>query len=249
MIRTVLVKLTVRPWPSVSRPSSMICSSDVEDVGVGLLDLVEQDDRVGPAAHRLGQLAALLVADVAGRRADQPRDGVLLHVLGHVDADDRLLGVEHELGQRPGELGLADAGRAEEEEGADRPVRVGEPGARAAQRVGDRLDRLVLADHPLVEALLHVDQLLDLALHQPRDRDPGPLGDDLGDVLLGHLLGQHRAALVVQLGEPRLLLGDDLSRARGCSPYRSFGRALEVAVALGPLGLAAGLLELAPRAS
>jgi len=39
----------------------------VEDVGVGLLDLVEQDDRERLAAHPLGQLPALLVADVAGR--------------------------------------------------------------------------------------------------------------------------------------------------------------------------------------
>ena len=46
---------------------------DVEHVGVRLLDLVEQDDRVRPAAHRLGELAALVVADVAGRRADEPR--------------------------------------------------------------------------------------------------------------------------------------------------------------------------------
>ena len=45
---------------------------DVEDVGVGLFDLVEEHHRVGPAAHRLGELAALLVADVAGRGADQP---------------------------------------------------------------------------------------------------------------------------------------------------------------------------------
>ena len=155
----------------------------VEDVGVRLLDLVEQDHRVGAPAHRLGQLPALVVADVAGRRADQARDRVLLHVLGHVDADDRLLGVEHELGQRPRQLGLADAGRAEEQEAADRPVRVGEAGPRAAQRVGDGLDRLVLADHAVVEALLHLDQLLDLALEQTADRDPGPLADDLGDVL------------------------------------------------------------------
>ena len=62
----------------------------VEDVGVRLLDLVEQHDRVGPAPHRLGQLTALLVADVAGRRADQAADRVLLHVLGHVDPDHRL---------------------------------------------------------------------------------------------------------------------------------------------------------------
>ena len=45
---------------------------EVVDVGVGLFDLVEEDDRVGPAADRLGQLAALFVADVAGRRADEP---------------------------------------------------------------------------------------------------------------------------------------------------------------------------------
>ena len=95
---------------------------------MGLLDLVEQDDRVGPAADRFGQLAALFVADVSGRCTDQPGDGVLLHVLGHVEPDDRLLGVEHELGQRLRQLGLADTGRSEEEEGTDRPVRVGESG-------------------------------------------------------------------------------------------------------------------------
>jgi hypothetical protein len=54
---------------------------------------------------------------------------VLLHVLGHVEAHDRLLGIEHELGERLGEFGLADAGRTEEQERADRPVRVGEAGA------------------------------------------------------------------------------------------------------------------------
>ena len=97
---------------------------DVEDVAVGLLDLVEQDDRVGPAADRLGEPAAFLVADVAGRGADQPGDVVPLAELAHVEADHRRLAVEEELGQRLGQLGLADAGRAQEQERADRPVRV-----------------------------------------------------------------------------------------------------------------------------
>jgi hypothetical protein len=35
-----------------------------------LLDLVEEDYRVGPPAHRFGELATLVVADVAGRRAE-----------------------------------------------------------------------------------------------------------------------------------------------------------------------------------
>jgi len=47
---------------------------DVEDVRVRLLDLVEEEHAVRPAAHRLGQLPALAEADVAGRRADEARD-------------------------------------------------------------------------------------------------------------------------------------------------------------------------------
>ena len=65
---------------------------------------------------------------------------------------------EQRLGQRPGQLGLADAGRAEEQEAADRPVRVAQPGAGAAHRLGDRRDRLVLADDPLVQVLLQAQQ-------------------------------------------------------------------------------------------
>ena len=132
-------KSTVRPWPSVSRPSSSTCEQHVEHVRVRLLDLVEQDHGVRTAADRLGQLAALLVADVAGRRADQPGHRVLLAVLAHVDAHHRALVVEQERGQRLGQLGLADTGRAEEQERAGRAVRVADAGARAAHRVGDRL--------------------------------------------------------------------------------------------------------------
>ena len=41
----------------------------------------------------------------------------------------------------------------------------------------------MLPDHAEVQALLHVDELLDLALDQAGDRDAGPLADDLGDLL------------------------------------------------------------------
>jgi hypothetical protein len=131
----------------------------VEHVGVGLLDLVEQDDRVGPAAHGLGELTALVVADVAGRCADQPRHRVLLHVLAHVDAHHRSLVVEQELGERAGELGLADAGGAEEHERPDRSVGVGQAGPAATDRVRHGDDGVVLADDPLVQRVLEVDQL------------------------------------------------------------------------------------------
>ncbi len=74
---------------------------DVEHVRVRLLDLVEQDHRVRPAPDRFGELSAFLVPDIARRRADEPRHGVLLHVLRHVDTHHRPFVVEEELRQGP----------------------------------------------------------------------------------------------------------------------------------------------------
>jgi hypothetical protein len=56
--------------------------------------------------------------------------------------------------------------------------RSGSTGRRASGAgVRDGDDRLGLADDALVQALLHVHELLDLALEQARHRDAGPLGD------------------------------------------------------------------------
>ncbi len=156
----------------------------IEHVQVRLLDLVEQHHAVRATAHRFGELAALLEADVARRGADQARHRVLLLVLRHVDADHRPLVVEQVLRQRPRQLGLADAGRAQEDERADRPMRVLQAAASPQHRVGHRLHRLVLADHALVQFLAQVQQLLHLAFEQLRHRNAGPAADDLGDVLL-----------------------------------------------------------------
>src|SRR5207253_11426681 len=87
------------------------------------------------------------------------------------------------------------ARRAEEDERSDRPVRILQARARASQRVRDRLDRLVLSDDSLMETLLHMDELLRLALEQPVDRDPGPARDDRGDVVLVDLLLHHGLSL------------------------------------------------------
>ncbi len=176
----------------------------VEHVRVRLLDLVEEDDAVRAAPHRLGELAALVVAHVAGRRADEPRHGVLLHVLAHVEADQRRLVVEQELGQRPRQLGLAHARGAEEDERADRALGVLEAGARAAHGLAHGRHGAVLADHALVQLLLHGEQLVGLLLQHALHRDAGPLAHELGDVVRVH--GRVGDALV---REPRVLGGDE----------------------------------------
>jgi hypothetical protein len=71
---------------------------DVEDVGVGFLDLVEEKHRVRAPPHGLCELPCLLVADVAWRGAYQPGDRVPLLELAHVDADHRRLFPEERLG-------------------------------------------------------------------------------------------------------------------------------------------------------
>ena len=156
----------------------------VEHVGVRLLDLVEEHDGERLAPHGLGELAALFVPDVAGGRADQPADGVLLHVLGHVELDERVLVVEEELGQRLGQLGLPDARRAEEDERAARALGVLEAGPGAADGPRQRLERLLLADDPLVQLVLHAQELGRLLLGEAVDGDAGPGGQHLGDDLL-----------------------------------------------------------------
>ena len=75
-----------------------------------------------------------------------------------------MLVVEEELRERLGQLGLADAGRAEEQERAGRPVRVGDAGPRAPDGVGDGPDRRALPDQALAQPVLHVQELLGLAL-------------------------------------------------------------------------------------
>jgi len=92
----------------------------VEDFRVSLLDFIEQQHAVRLLGDGLGQQAALVETDVARRRADQTRDGVPLHVLGHVETHQLHA---QGLGQLPRSLGLAHAGGAGEQEGTDGLVR------------------------------------------------------------------------------------------------------------------------------
>src|ERR1019366_5660952 len=112
-----------------------------------------------------------------------------------IDADHGFVVVEKVLGQGAHEFGLADPGGPEKDEAADGPVGVAESGAVAQDGVGHQLHGLVLAHHAVLEALGHLHQLLDFALHHTGDRDAGPLGDDAGDILLVDLLFEQRVFL------------------------------------------------------
>jgi hypothetical protein len=59
-------------------PVVQYLKEDVEDVVVSLLDLIKQDYRIWPSSNGFGELPALFITDVARRRSDQTRNGVLL---------------------------------------------------------------------------------------------------------------------------------------------------------------------------
>ena len=124
---------------------------DIEHVRMRLLDLIKENDRVGIPSHLLRELAALFVADIAGRRTYNLRNRMLLHVLTHIDTDQCLFGTEHRLGERLRKFGFTDTGRSEEEEGADRAVRVFETDSTATNCARYRAHRLFLTDHALVK--------------------------------------------------------------------------------------------------
>ena len=209
---------------------------------MGLFHLVKQDHRVGPAPHRLGELAAFFVAHVARRRPNQAGHGVLLHVFAHVDAHHRLLAVEQLGGQGLGELGFAHAGGTKEEETGDRSVRIGEAGAGALDRIGHGGHGLLLADHPLVQFGFEVQQFLHLGLHQLAHRNAGPFGDHLGDVVFGDLLAQ-QVLIAMALAELRFF-GGKLAAQVGQGAVFQLGGPVEVIAALGLLHLQGHLLDL-----
>ena len=120
---------------------------EIERGGVGLLDLVEQRR---PRAAGGGSRSARLVP--AG-------DGVISRAiaragdeLAHVDADEPIGVAEQVARELLGELGLADAGRAREQERADRALRIVEAGLEPRDHARRDRARLVLADDALLRA-------------------------------------------------------------------------------------------------
>ena len=164
MITTALRKSTVRPWPSVRRPSSSTCSSTLNTSGCAFSISSNSTTVVRPAAHRLGELAALVVADVAGRRADQA---------GHACASPCTRDMSMRIIARSSSNRNSASARASSvlptpvgPRNRNEPIGrfgIAEAGPPAPHGVGHRVDGVVLAHHALREPLLHPHQLLDLA--------------------------------------------------------------------------------------
>ena len=174
-----------------------------------LFDLVEQHDRVRAAADLFGQLAGLVIAHIARGRADQAGDRVLFHIFRHVEPHERVRRVEQVERELLDQLGLAHAGRADEQEG--RRLALGaDARARAADGRADRVHSLVLTDDVRLETVLHAFEARGLLRRDLGGRDTRPDLDDLRE----QLLVDRRGGLGQQLVQPRLDLQQALAAGR-----------------------------------
>ena len=162
----------------------------IENIGVRFFNFVEQYYRVGSAANCFGKLTALFVADVSRRRSDKAAYAEFLHVFRHIYTHHVFLIVEKRLSQRFCKLGLADAGRTEEEERADGLVRVGNARARTPYSFGDFLYGFVLTNYALMQRVAKSKQLFALALHQLRYWYARPARDYARYLLVGNAVAQ-----------------------------------------------------------
>ena len=122
---------------------------------MGLLDLVKEHYRVRATADRFGQLATLIVPNIAGGRTKQAGHRVPFLILTHVDAHNVLVIIEEELGHRARQFGLAHPGWPEEDKAANRSVGILQPSATAANRGCHDLHGLLLANDAVVKDPFH----------------------------------------------------------------------------------------------
>ena len=162
----------------------------VKYVRMRLFDFVKQNDRIRTATHGLGQLTAFLIAHVSGRRANETRHGEFLHVLRHIDPNEVFFVVKEACGQRLGQLRFAHARGAEEQERAQRPVRVLNAGSASLDGLCHNAHSFVLPDDSLVERVFEVQELFTLGLHESRYRNARPALDDLRDFFLCDLVAE-----------------------------------------------------------
>jgi hypothetical protein len=144
------------------RPGETPLVEDLQEeivyLGVGLLDLVEEHHAVRVGPERRDEEPLLLVADIAGRGADELGHRVRLGELGHVEPHEPLFVREEGARQAPGKLGLPHAGRAQEEEDAGGFHRGRKTGPRGEHSPRHRLDGVLLADDAAVQLVLEVEE-------------------------------------------------------------------------------------------
>ena len=121
---------------------------------------------------------------------------MLLRELRHIQLDEGVLVTEEELSQRFRELSFTNTRGPGKDERTAGTLRVLQTCATASNRLRQSFDSLRLTDNATVQFVFHIDQLGRLSLRQLHDWDTRRHGENLRNIVLGHLknLGLPRTA-------------------------------------------------------
>ena len=216
MMMTVFRKSTTRPWLSVSRPSSRICSRRLKTSGCAF----------SISSKRMTLYGRRRTASVSWPPSSYPtypggapiiRATECFSMYSDMSSRTmRPLVVEQELGERARRLGLAHAGGAEEDE------RPGRAGWCPAARPGSAAPRWPPPPAPprcpttrWRSSSSRCVSRCAVGLQHLGDRNAGPLGHDLRDVLRVHFFLEVPGVLL-HLVQPRLLRRELRLQLREC---------------------------------
>ena len=166
---------------------------------MGLLDLVKQHHRVGPAADRFGKHSTFTVADIARRRSLQRGNGMRLLELRHVDGDQVVFAAIEQVGKRERRLRLTHPAGTNQHENANRLVGVVERCPRGLDTLADDLHRVRLADDASAQVLLQREHGSDFILEHFAGGNASPGGKHLSHDLRIHA-DPDQASLALQCG-------------------------------------------------
>ncbi len=139
---------------------------NVEHIGMGFFDFIEEYNRIGFTPNGFGELSAFVIAYIARRRTYQPANGMTLLVFTHVYAGHGIFVIEQEFAQSLGQFGFSDSGGTQEDERADGLALIAKSGAAASYGITHGLNGFCLPDHTLAQLQFEPQQFGPFAFHQ-----------------------------------------------------------------------------------
>ena len=110
---------------------------DVENVWMSFFDLIKKHNLIGTPSDSFGQGTALIITNIARRRAQQTRDGMFFHIFRHIKTKHGFIIIKQKSCQCFGQLCFAYTCRPQHQKTAKGLVRVVQAGTGPADRIGN----------------------------------------------------------------------------------------------------------------
>src|SRR4051812_35856058 len=127
---------------------------------MSLFQFIEHDNTMRAATQLAGELALLVVTDIARRGTDHARNRVLLHVLRHINADQVFVGTKDLCGQRSCQFGFTNAGWTKKHENTGWTIVWLESCTRHLDSLGDAMHGFVLTNDSPFQPYVQTEQAI-----------------------------------------------------------------------------------------